>query len=66
MIRVFRGPDVAAGIEDIWHQTRQCYGPAQADSLIEAIEEKSPFLAEYKLVGTNRPELGVNIRSFPL
>jgi toxin ParE1/3/4 len=66
MIRIVRRPDVSADLEHIWLESRRRFGLEQADRLIHLIEEKFLILAEYRLLGANRPELGERVRSFPV
>jgi len=40
--------------------------PVAADRFLDALDETCGLLAEHPLIGRSRPELGENLRSFPV
>ena len=64
MSRVLRRRQAAADIADIWQHIAQDK-PAAADRWIDDLDQQFGLLARQPLMGRERGELAVDVRSFP-
>jgi len=65
MPEILRHPKAEADLDETWSYIAQD-DPNSADRFIDLIEERCSLLAENPLMGRSRPELGSNLRSFPV
>jgi toxin ParE1/3/4 len=65
MRRIIRKPRAKSDLLEIWRYLAE-RSPNAADRLLDSIEEAAFLLAEHPFAGRARPELGENLRSFPV
>jgi toxin ParE1/3/4 len=65
MPRLLKRPEVYTDLEEIWWYIAQD-SPANADQLLDQIQEKSLLIANFPNMGENRDELLRGLRSFPV
>lgn len=66
MSRILRSPRATLDVLDLWQFIADASGETRADAVVRQIEKKLQVLAQTPKIGTLRPELRTNLRSFPV
>jgi toxin ParE1/3/4 len=59
-------PSAAGDLESLWQHLADEASEAAADRVIEAISERCEMLGEFPKAGRLRPEIGLDVRCFPV
>jgi toxin ParE1/3/4 len=65
MVRIIKTPEAGNDLDEIWWYIAQD-NPANADKLLDEIEETCRKLARFTSMGRNRDELHLGLQSFPV